>query len=908
MDRRVDVAAIEELLRERAWLERLVAGLAASPADRDDLAQRTIVHALAAPARIRDPRAYLAKVARGFALNLGRERSRRALRERAAAPLELATDFDPSLLAERAEMHRRVIAALLELDDPQRSILLLRFHGEETSEAIAARLSMPAPTVRSHLRRGLERLRARLDGDSACRDWRRLLVPSLGWRAGAGASGLLVGGVLVTWKIVSVASLVAVAAALGVFGSNSDLVPRSNDGSLPATVLAPPAVDSAGPGIAERHVVERTIDSNEEKTEVSAAIRGPRASVRGRVVWESTLVPVSGVSIAMPPESRPNSSPVEVARTAGDGSFFLADVAATKKLRLRYAREGGFPSYRDVVFPSAGEHHLELRLEPEVRFAGRVLDGTTREPIADARLRIDASSALEGEPRFVDCVSDETGGFEFAAPSSRADRLRVIARSAGYTTTRVAVRGSDFSVPMLRSARIEGRVFTADRSIAAHASFEVTNPILDVGSLPAGHAWNDDCEVLPSLDRCEADAFGKFVIDAAPPWSDFVLFGIQTSTGLVVRRPMRTGASATTTVVEITLPRTAGTAVLEGTLSVNGRPAPLEYRLNLDGRAIGGDWKAGHDGRYRHEGLPGGQVRLDVSVPGVETITRRVEIREGAATALDVDAVVTTSWIGGRVIDSDGSPAVNAGVTIRARNRDWRVGIHTGANGEFRVLSALAAGEDAIVRVLREGWFHEEAIVGGEEHAELVLPEVARVRLRIVDRETSAPLRNPAIRIVDPAGQRRELMGDGVRVLPDDVIELRLGSGRHVLEIDRSRNFYSCAEMIVEATATPGLTLVEVPPAITGTLRIEFDPDAKIEMPKLARSHLWKTSGTDEELRAIPLTAIRFAQLAFLEFELPVGTIDFGVYRADTEKSIVLVSSLAIRRDETTKVRMRREE
>src|SRR6185295_3590116 len=84
----------------------------------------------------------------------------------------------PAAIVERAESQRRLLEELLGLDEPYRSTLLARYVEGESAERIATRTGVNASTVRTHLARGLEELRARLrrrDGPS----WTLALAPLL---------------------------------------------------------------------------------------------------------------------------------------------------------------------------------------------------------------------------------------------------------------------------------------------------------------------------------------------------------------------------------------------------------------------------------------------------------------------------------------------------------------------------------------------------------------------------------------------------------------------------------------------------------------------------------------------------------------------------------------------------------
>ena len=66
-----------------------------------------------------------------------------------------------TIRAERANATRRAVA---DLDEPYRETVALRFFGERSLEEIAAITGRPLGTVKTHLRRGLIRLRERVGG------------------------------------------------------------------------------------------------------------------------------------------------------------------------------------------------------------------------------------------------------------------------------------------------------------------------------------------------------------------------------------------------------------------------------------------------------------------------------------------------------------------------------------------------------------------------------------------------------------------------------------------------------------------------------------------------------------------------------------------------------------------------
>jgi RNA polymerase sigma-70 factor, ECF subfamily len=77
----------------------------------------------------------------------------------AAASIAASDQTDPSALAARAERAADVRAAVAGLAEPYREVVVLRFFGELSLDEIARQLDRPLGTVKTHLHRGLQRLR-----------------------------------------------------------------------------------------------------------------------------------------------------------------------------------------------------------------------------------------------------------------------------------------------------------------------------------------------------------------------------------------------------------------------------------------------------------------------------------------------------------------------------------------------------------------------------------------------------------------------------------------------------------------------------------------------------------------------------------------------------------------------------
>ncbi len=312
---RVDV---EELLAQRSWIERLARGLVRDPGAADDAVQDTLVAAIERPPRRIDAlRPWLARVLANSVFQRRRAEERRAVHEGVAARAEELPDA--SELVERAELQRRLAEEVLALEEPFRRAVLLHYFDGLTSAEIARRSGTPAGSVRSQLRRGLERLRVRMDqthgGEREV--WSATLLGlaqgvrasgapgsgsggnTAGASASAGAAPLL-GGILVMKGVLAISALAVVTAgvAMGVWWTN-----RSDGGALrmvdasPAVALPQPMkanetpLDPIADDASARNAIEITSES------VATAAPVAPASTLATIV-EARVVDGAGLELA----------------------------------------------------------------------------------------------------------------------------------------------------------------------------------------------------------------------------------------------------------------------------------------------------------------------------------------------------------------------------------------------------------------------------------------------------------------------------------------------------------------------------------------------------------------------------------------------------------------------------------
>lgn len=397
---------IDQLLQHAGFVRQLARELCADTAAADDVAQETWVRTLARPPRHDEsPRGWLATIVRNLAANHRRAERRRAVRERGqqtpAAPLT------PEAVLAAEQTRERLVRAVLALGEPYRQVLLLRFWEGLEPREIAGRLRVPGATVRTHLARGLERLRTQLDaehgGDRS--RWLAALAPWLAPRAPAVAAISL----LLMKKLVVASFLVAVV-ALSWWSLWPAAVPLPSPVDLPTASAATGAASTAAGG--DERDATRTRPVPETSPAIDVA-REPRVfpATRGRVnvvglIVDANDTPLAGVEVLLVPtlgNAGPGLAIVDdrterhCVRSAADGGFRFAGVAEGPATLC--AALGDLEARVDTIVSTAGVSQLvHLQLKPKSSHGDdvrvRVVDTTAR-PVAGAQVQLFAWSRLQ---------------------------------------------------------------------------------------------------------------------------------------------------------------------------------------------------------------------------------------------------------------------------------------------------------------------------------------------------------------------------------------------------------------------------------------------------------------------------------------------------------------------------------
>ncbi len=209
-----------ELLENMAWVQALARKLVRDPGRADDVAQAAWVRALERPPRGRTGAslsAWLARVVRSMAREDRQSEDRRQWRERAVAQDEAQPST--SDVVARSGLQQRVVAAVMELAEPERTTVLLRYMDGLSCQAIAQQRGETHGAVRKRLSRALGRLRKRLEQElgEGEEGWVRALAPLVLEGRGAKETivlGKILGGILMSKALWTVGVGVAVVALM----------------------------------------------------------------------------------------------------------------------------------------------------------------------------------------------------------------------------------------------------------------------------------------------------------------------------------------------------------------------------------------------------------------------------------------------------------------------------------------------------------------------------------------------------------------------------------------------------------------------------------------------------------------------------------------------------------------------
>ncbi len=478
----------------------------------DDVEQEAWLRALERPRPLGNLRAWLAAVTRNLATRVHRSAGRRAAREAEAARPEAVAST-----AEREAALRSVLEAVLALEEPYKTAILLRYYEGLPAAEVAARTGAPLATVRSRLQRGVARLRERLDrehgGDRS--SWCAGLVASLGLEGTGGTVGV----VIMAGKLkMAIAASICVVGGVGLWRALPSHPASPEAEARVARQAEPELVAATG---AEQDVPDVAAPAGvaEERAPVPAAEPPPPAEetfeLRGRVVdRHGAPVPTATVflGIAIPD----GHGDVRSALLPVDEEGWYTAEYPLGHLNL-YARAPGYSPSRAImrdhvpdtvlptlVLPGAGSGVAGLVLDPDgVPVAGAAVE------IYEERKILVGEEGTRGQLEFPYVHHTDDAG-RFAADGLFPGSNELVVKTDAFPDRRVlaAVKPGetrDVVVRLERGEEIRGTITDDTGRPAPGVALTLTNPM----------KWGQ-YEVSHALDA-RTDEDGTFAIENAAP-------------------------------------------------------------------------------------------------------------------------------------------------------------------------------------------------------------------------------------------------------------------------------------------------------------------------------------------------------------------------------------------------------
>ncbi len=691
--------AIDTLLAHRDWVRGVARALVVDAARAADLEQETWLAALrGAPASVTSPRAWLGSVLRRQAARSFRNAARAERRERAVARSEALPSAADTVAA--AEAHERVVRVVLDLAEPYRSTLLLRFfEGLEPAE-IAARLGVPAPTVRGRQSRALamvrERLTAEAGGDGGA--WLPALLPLFGADPGSGMAWPGVTAMTTMQKTLAAVAAACVLATALWATTRSDAASTQVGGS--------PAKETARATAAPEHAAprNRTARAQDESAAEVPSERGvadatapaaapvaddtpPRTTVALHLV-DATGAPLTRAAIdalyAAHGRVPTASAHVPVAQDAGDAAARLAEMLRAPGAGWDAAdvvdvpQEDGLaglavrtPPGADVALVdpwgvprrahvAADAATLTLATAAdEVRV--RCVDATTGDVLRDVHV----SAECEGLPG-PELAVDAAGCFTALRPAEGVSAVAWWVRSpthAGRFAWGVladAAPGSIVDVPVFPAAGVEGRAYLGDGTPARGASVALAR---------AGRTFVATCADDGAFRLASVPVFR-----AKPEIAQLALVRDAASLDVqVVAVLLRPGIETHRDIGEAA-PSGEG-ARIAGVVRLGGAPLAGAAVVLQGGGAHGQVTRTDAEGRFARERLrPAGYVLTLVlpdtarsEQPILQSVVS-IDVAEGESRALEFD--LPDGALRVRVLDDAERPVAGAEVRVLAEESD----------------------------------------------------------------------------------------------------------------------------------------------------------------------------------------------------------------------------------------------
>lgn len=314
---------------------------------------------------------------------------------------------------------------------------------------------------------------------------------------------------------------------------------------------------------------------------------------------------------------------VGVEQTDEGGAFRFRGLADGEYVVMTMALDGGIPMRRVPVSVSDGRVTGGVVLRPgAITLCGRLLDDEA-EPIADADIRVQAvDEELEASSIHAIAATDRDGRFCVSNLYAGAYKVLAASRPRGWIRVNrvdVAPDSGELSVVLGGGGEIAGRVVDEAGAVVTGA---VVHAVLPGDAEVAGASGLTDGEGRFRFPRVRPGEYRLFATDGRrlTPWANIEV------------RPASRPA-------ETELPLVSNGSVLSGRVTKGGEPvadAPVvvQHQWGVSVMAVEA---TDAEGRFSIPSLPGGQYRLSVMMPSMETVRRDVHVGDEAVVDVEMD-------------------------------------------------------------------------------------------------------------------------------------------------------------------------------------------------------------------------------------------------------------------------------
>ena len=721
------------LLAESGWVRALARRLVGDDELAEEIVQDTCVAALERrPSSEHGLRAWLAVVTRNLALRARRRAAVRRSVERVAARAEATSGGQEEV--ERMQLQRWLAGAILALDEPARSAVILRHLDGCSARQIARRQGCTEAAARQRIARGLCELRERLDRRYGRRAWAALLARAGSLDAGAGPTLLTLGGIGMGTKAILglAAGLAACALAAATLlperarSERSRVTARTEAEPEVARAATSTPVEEPAPVAPARDAApsRRALPGGSARAE-PAALAGVVSDSAGRAVAgasarlaraaeddaEDALASATTVALG-PGELADAGQPTSVTTELDPkGRFELHDLPVGRLIRLS-ARAKGFAAgsiETSLALEPDGIERIDVELTRGATVTGIVIDALTRAPVPGAAVW---AESYDFDPQSVNPTTHADAGGRFTLEGVAVDLMRVaeggqfahvylLAEAEGYAAARTRGFGATWN---------EAAVYEFEVTLDPAASSLAGRVLLPGGREPAPGALFRSVDALGNLHITQVDEDGRFVLDALPQgslaftvrstdhWDGVGEASLDAAIELAPgeRRNVDLELEAPGTLVELRLLDESGQALPGRELECTSFFLANNLRMTLDGATFTSD----PSGRVRIEGLAPGEYEfqpLPQELCGDPPL-QRLALERGQHVSLPDFRVGTCRSLAGW-IDCGSVPCSELELAVRrAGATDWIESIAPASDGSFVVERLLAGPHELVLR------------------------------------------------------------------------------------------------------------------------------------------------------------------------------------------------------------------